>query len=139
MPAVVSLRDFLPVDDFGRAGSPGMHSLASPDHTRDVLIAAHQGVMKWLRGARDGRVYRSSGQPGADAGRLPRCGAPANAMRGTRPSQAARKRRRRGLLTATAPPLAAVRSGAGLTALGSVRLAYRAQIGWRSDRRHTEA
>lgn len=38
--AVASLRDFLPVGDFGRAGFPGMFSLASPDRIRDVLTAA---------------------------------------------------------------------------------------------------
>ncbi|MFG3547562.1 class I SAM-dependent methyltransferase [Streptomyces sp. NPDC047725] len=38
--AVESLRDFLPVGDFGRPGLPGMFSLAAPDRIRDVLDAA---------------------------------------------------------------------------------------------------
>ncbi|MET8571512.1 methyltransferase domain-containing protein [Streptomyces sp. NPDC004783] len=38
--AVESLRDFLPVGDFGRPGLPGMFSLAAPDRIRDVLAAA---------------------------------------------------------------------------------------------------
>ncbi|MDQ0681154.1 hypothetical protein QFZ56_000117 [Streptomyces achromogenes] len=38
--AVASLRDLLPVGDFGRPGLPGTFSLAAPDYIRDVLTAA---------------------------------------------------------------------------------------------------
>ncbi|MFD9292768.1 class I SAM-dependent methyltransferase [Streptomyces sp. NPDC060030] len=58
--ALASLRDFLPVGDFGRSGLPGMFSLAAPDHIRDVLAAADftgititeaQAYGAWGRGA----------------------------------------------------------------------------------------
>lgn len=38
--AIESLRDFLPVGDFGKAGLPGMFSLAAPDRIHDILEAA---------------------------------------------------------------------------------------------------
>jgi SAM-dependent methyltransferase len=71
--AVASLRDFLPVGDFGQPGAPGMFSLASPDRIRDVLttagftgIALNQtqvyGV--WGRGARDAAEFLLGTGPG---------------------------------------------------------------------------
>lgn len=38
--AMASLRDFLPVGDFGKPGMPGMFSLAAPDRVDDILTAA---------------------------------------------------------------------------------------------------
>ncbi|MFC7469651.1 class I SAM-dependent methyltransferase [Actinomadura keratinilytica] len=38
--AMASLRGILPLGDFGRAGTPGMFSLADPDHTRRLLTSA---------------------------------------------------------------------------------------------------
>ncbi|SEC93023.1 Ubiquinone/menaquinone biosynthesis C-methylase UbiE [Streptomyces sp. 2131.1] len=38
--AMATLRDFLPVGDFGRPGLPGMFSLSAPDRVREILTAA---------------------------------------------------------------------------------------------------
>ncbi|QNS02687.1 class I SAM-dependent methyltransferase [Streptomyces xanthii] len=38
--AMATLRDLLPVGDFGRPGEPGMFSLADPDRVRDLLASA---------------------------------------------------------------------------------------------------
>ncbi|MFI7004915.1 class I SAM-dependent methyltransferase [Streptomyces sp. NPDC050145] len=38
--AMATLRDLLPVGDFGRPGQPGMFSLAAPDRVRDILTSA---------------------------------------------------------------------------------------------------
>jgi SAM-dependent methyltransferase len=38
--AMASLRDFLPVGDFGKPGMPGMFSLAAPDRVDDILTSA---------------------------------------------------------------------------------------------------
>lgn len=38
--AMMELRAFLPIGEFGAPGSPGMFSLADPDHTRAMLSAA---------------------------------------------------------------------------------------------------
>ncbi|MEV0598915.1 methyltransferase domain-containing protein [Streptomyces sp. NPDC050315] len=71
--AVASLRDFLPVGDFGRAGLPGMFSLASPDRIRDVLTAAGfigitvnqaRAYGVWGRGAEDAAEFLLETGPG---------------------------------------------------------------------------
>ncbi|GAA3503407.1 methyltransferase domain-containing protein [Streptomyces prasinosporus] len=71
--AMASLRGFLPVGDFGRAGSPGMFSLASPDRVRDVLTAAGftgitvnrtQAHGVWGRGAADAAEFLLGTGPG---------------------------------------------------------------------------
>ncbi|GGZ29129.1 class I SAM-dependent methyltransferase [Streptomyces poonensis] len=71
--AMASLRDFLPVGDFGRTGSPGMFSLASPDRIRDVLAAAGftgitineaQAYGTWGRGAEDAAEFLLGTGPG---------------------------------------------------------------------------
>lgn len=71
--AVASLRDFLPVGDFGRSGLPGMFSLAAPDHIREVLTAAGftgititqaQVYGAWGRGAEDAAEFLLGTGPG---------------------------------------------------------------------------
>ncbi|MFF8596719.1 class I SAM-dependent methyltransferase [Streptomyces sp. NPDC015220] len=71
--AMTSLRDFLPVGDFGRAGSPGMFSLSSPDRVRDVLTAAgftgitvnqEQAHGRWGSGAADAAEFLLGTGPG---------------------------------------------------------------------------
>lgn len=71
--AVASLRDFLPVGDFGQPGAPGMFSLASPDRIRDVLTAAGfigitinqaQVYGAWGRGAGDAAEFLLGTGPG---------------------------------------------------------------------------
>ncbi|CAM5333164.1 class I SAM-dependent methyltransferase [Streptomyces griseomycini] len=71
--AMASLRGFLPVGDFGRVGSPGMFSLASPDRIRDVLTAAGftgititrvQAYGTWGHGAEDAAEFLLGTGPG---------------------------------------------------------------------------
>ncbi|MEU8033472.1 methyltransferase domain-containing protein [Streptomyces sp. NPDC049099] len=71
--AVESMRDFLPVGDFGRPGLPGMFSLASPDRIRDVLTAAGftdiaigqaQACGTWGHGAEDAAEFLLGTGPG---------------------------------------------------------------------------
>ncbi|MDQ0828298.1 hypothetical protein QF032_000142 [Streptomyces achromogenes] len=71
--AVASLRDLLPVGDFGRPGLPGMFSLAAPDYIRDVLTAAGftgititQAQMHgaWGHGAEDAAEFLLGTGPG---------------------------------------------------------------------------
>ena len=71
--AVASLRDFLPVGDFGSSGLPGMFSLAAPNHIRDVLTAAGftgititqaQVYGAWGRGAEDAAEFLLGTGPG---------------------------------------------------------------------------
>ncbi|MET9764921.1 class I SAM-dependent methyltransferase [Streptomyces sp. NPDC006372] len=71
--AVASLRDLLPVGDFGRPGLPGMFSLASPDHIRDVLTTARftgitidraQAYGTWGHGAEDAAEFLLGTGPG---------------------------------------------------------------------------
>ncbi|MFF3162196.1 class I SAM-dependent methyltransferase [Streptomyces sp. NPDC003273] len=71
--AVSSLRDFLPVGDFGQPGLPGMFSLAAPDHLRDVLTRAGltditikqvQAYGGWGHGAEDAAEFLLGTGPG---------------------------------------------------------------------------
>ncbi|GGM16358.1 methyltransferase [Streptomyces fumigatiscleroticus] len=71
--AVASLRDFLPVGDFGRPGLPGMFSLAVPDRIREVLTAAGftgvtveqaQAYGTWGHGAEDAAEFLLGTGPG---------------------------------------------------------------------------
>ncbi|WP_260610554.1 class I SAM-dependent methyltransferase [Streptomyces sp. WAC06614] len=71
--AMASLRDLLPVGDFGRTGSPGMFSLAAPDRLRDVLTAAGftavtvdraQAYGTWGHGAADAAQFLLATGPG---------------------------------------------------------------------------
>ncbi|WP_405608226.1 methyltransferase domain-containing protein [Streptomyces sp. NBC_01511] len=71
--AVASLRDFLPVGDFGQPGLPGMFSLASPDRIRDVLTTAGftgitlnqaQVYGAWGHGAADSAEFLLGTGPG---------------------------------------------------------------------------
>ncbi|OLZ65587.1 SAM-dependent methyltransferase [Streptomyces sp. IMTB 2501] len=71
--AMASLRDFLPVGDFGQPGLPGMFSLAAPDHIRDVLTAAGftnitvnqaQAYGAWGHGAEDAAEFLLATGPG---------------------------------------------------------------------------
>ncbi|WP_434587273.1 class I SAM-dependent methyltransferase [Streptomyces sp. A5-4] len=71
--AVESLRDFLPVGDFGRPGLPGMFSLAAPDRIRDTLASAGytgitinqaQAYGAWGRGAEDAAEFLLETGPG---------------------------------------------------------------------------
>ncbi|WP_225826504.1 class I SAM-dependent methyltransferase [Streptomyces naphthomycinicus] len=71
--AMTSLRDILPVGDFGRPGLPGMFSLADPDRIRDVLTAAGftgiaagkaEAYGTWGRGAEDAAGFLLGTGPG---------------------------------------------------------------------------
>ncbi|MFG2142186.1 class I SAM-dependent methyltransferase [Streptomyces sp. NPDC048650] len=71
--AVASLRDFLPVGDYGRPGLPGMFSLAAPARIRAVLTAAGftgitvnqaQSYGAWGRGAADAAEFLLGTGPG---------------------------------------------------------------------------
>lgn len=71
--AMASLRDVLPVGDFGRPGLPGMFSLAVPDRIREVLTAAGftgisinqaQSYGTWGDGAEDAAAFLLSTGPG---------------------------------------------------------------------------
>ncbi|POX48256.1 SAM-dependent methyltransferase [Streptomyces sp. Ru71] len=71
--AVASLRDFLPVGDFGTPGLPGMFSLAAPDRVREVLTAAGftgitvqrvQAYGAWGAGAEDAAEFLLGTGPG---------------------------------------------------------------------------
>ncbi|MFZ3572977.1 class I SAM-dependent methyltransferase [Streptomyces sp. BH097] len=71
--AMASLREFLPVGDFGRPGLPGMFSLASPDRIREVLAAAGftgvtvqrtQAYGTWGSGAKDAADFLLGTGPG---------------------------------------------------------------------------
>ncbi|CAM5533328.1 methyltransferase [Streptomyces purpurascens] len=71
--AMASLRDLLPVGDFGRPGLPGMFSLAAPDRIRDVLAAAgftgigidrSRAYGTWGRGAEDAAAFLLGTGPG---------------------------------------------------------------------------
>lgn len=71
--AMASLRDDLPVGDFGRPGLPGMFSLAAPDRIREVLAAAgfiDIGINKaqaygvWGHGAEDAAEFLLGTGPG---------------------------------------------------------------------------
>jgi hypothetical protein len=71
--AVASLRDILPVGDFGRPGLPGMFSLAAPDRIRDVLTSAGftgitvnqaQAYGTWGQGAEDAAEFLLGTGPG---------------------------------------------------------------------------
>jgi SAM-dependent methyltransferase len=71
--AVASLRDFLPVGDFGRPGLPGMFSLAARDRIRDILTAAGftgiainqaQAYGAWGHGAEDAAEFLLRTGPG---------------------------------------------------------------------------
>ncbi|GAA2323967.1 hypothetical protein GCM10010246_00850 [Streptomyces cuspidosporus] len=71
--AVASLRDFLPVGDFGRPGLPGMFSLADADSIRTVLTEAGftgiavdqaQAHGAWGHGAEDAADFLLESGPG---------------------------------------------------------------------------
>lgn len=71
--AMASLRDDLPVGDFGRPGLPGMFSLAVPDRIREVLgeagfidigINETQAYGVWGRGAEDAAEFLLGTGPG---------------------------------------------------------------------------
>ncbi|WP_251091695.1 class I SAM-dependent methyltransferase [Streptomyces sp. Caat 7-52] len=71
--AMMSLRDFLPVGDFGRPGLPGMFSLSGPDRIRDILTAAGftgitvdraQADGAWGHGAEDATEFLLGTGPG---------------------------------------------------------------------------
>lgn len=71
--AMASLRDHLPVGDFGRPGLPGMFSLAAPDRIREVLAAAGfigisinqaQAYGVWGNGAEDAAAFLLGTGPG---------------------------------------------------------------------------
>lgn len=71
--AMASLRDVLPVGDFGRPGLPGMFSLAAPDRVRAVLTAAGytgigvdrvQAYGTWGQGAEDAAAFLLDTGPG---------------------------------------------------------------------------
>ncbi|WP_324786973.1 class I SAM-dependent methyltransferase [Streptomyces sp. H51] len=71
--AVASLRDLLPVGDFGQPGLPGMFSLADPDRIRDVLTRAGltgiaikqvEAYGVWGRGAEDAARFLLGTGPG---------------------------------------------------------------------------
>ncbi|MFF4953251.1 class I SAM-dependent methyltransferase [Streptomyces chattanoogensis] len=71
--AMVTLRDLLPVGDFGRPGLPGMFSLAAPDRIREVLTAAGftgitinqaQTQGTWGHGAEDAAEFLLTTGPG---------------------------------------------------------------------------
>ncbi|MEV0122147.1 class I SAM-dependent methyltransferase [Streptomyces sp. NPDC050703] len=71
--AMASLRDVLPVGDFGRPGLPGMFSLAAPDRIRAVLTAAGytgigvdrvQAYGTWGHGAADAAAFLLGTGPG---------------------------------------------------------------------------
>ncbi|MFF4041370.1 class I SAM-dependent methyltransferase [Streptomyces sp. NPDC001816] len=71
--AMASLRDILPVGDFGRSGLPGMFSLDDPGRIRDVLTAAGftgitvnqaQAEGVWGRGAEDAAEFLLGSGPG---------------------------------------------------------------------------
>ncbi|EFL36882.1 methyltransferase [Streptomyces viridochromogenes DSM 40736] len=71
--AVASLRDFLPVGDFGRPGLPGMFSLSAPDRIHDVLTTAGftgiainqaQAYGTWGHGAEDAAEFLLGTGPG---------------------------------------------------------------------------
>ncbi|WP_430382027.1 class I SAM-dependent methyltransferase [Streptomyces sp. P10-4] len=70
---MASLRGLLPVGDFGRAGLPGMFSLAAADRVREILTAAgftHIAVERaqadgvWGRGAKDAAEFLLDTGPG---------------------------------------------------------------------------
>ncbi|MEU2714242.1 methyltransferase domain-containing protein [Streptomyces sp. NPDC007205] len=71
--AMASLRDILPVGDFGQPGLPGMFSLAAPDRIREVLTAAGftgvtvsqaQAHGVWGQGAEDAADFLLGTGPG---------------------------------------------------------------------------
>ncbi|AXL88833.1 SAM-dependent methyltransferase [Streptomyces sp. CB09001] len=71
--AMASLRDVLPVGDFGQPGLPGMFSLAAPDRIGDVLTAAGfvsidvnqvQAYGTWGRDAEDAADFLLGTGPG---------------------------------------------------------------------------
>ncbi|MGX1120391.1 SAM-dependent methyltransferase [Streptomyces ambofaciens] len=71
--AMASLRDVLPVGDFGRPGLPGMFSLAAPDRVGEVLTAAGfvdvtvnraQAHGAWGQGAEDAAEFLLGTGPG---------------------------------------------------------------------------
>ncbi|WP_030017132.1 class I SAM-dependent methyltransferase [Streptomyces monomycini] len=71
--AVASLRDIVPVGDFGQPGLPGMFSLAEPDRIRDVLATAGfttvsvdriQAYGTWGHGAADAADFLLATGPG---------------------------------------------------------------------------
>ncbi|MEU6090153.1 methyltransferase domain-containing protein [Streptomyces sp. NPDC047085] len=71
--AMASLRDILPVGDFGRTGLPGMFSLAASDRIHDVLTAAGftgvtvrqvQADCVWGHGAEDAAEFLLGTGPG---------------------------------------------------------------------------
>jgi SAM-dependent methyltransferase len=71
--AMASLRDILPVGDFGRTGLPGMFSLAASDRIHDVLTAAGftgvtvsqvQADCAWGHGAEDAAEFLLGTGPG---------------------------------------------------------------------------
>ncbi len=71
--AMGSLRDLLPVGDFGRPGLPGMFSLAAPDRIRELLAAAgftgigidqRQSYGTWGQGAEDAAAFLLGTGPG---------------------------------------------------------------------------
>ncbi|MFK4188523.1 hypothetical protein ACI2L4_31650 [Streptomyces sparsogenes] len=70
---MASLRDFLPVGDFGRPGLPGMFSLADADSIRTVLTGAGftgiavdrtQAYGAWGHGAEDAADFLLDSGPG---------------------------------------------------------------------------
>ena len=71
--AMASLRDILPVGDFGRPGLPGMFSLAAPDRIREALAAAGfigisinqaQAYGTWGHGVEDAAAFLLDTGPG---------------------------------------------------------------------------
>ncbi|MBL1086031.1 methyltransferase domain-containing protein [Streptomyces actinomycinicus] len=71
--AMTSLRDVLPVGEFGQPGLPGMFSLAEPDRIREVLTAAGftgitvsrtEALGAWGEGAEDAADFLLGTGPG---------------------------------------------------------------------------
>ncbi|WP_369217295.1 class I SAM-dependent methyltransferase [Streptomyces flavofungini] len=71
--AMTSLRDLLPVGDFGQPGLPGMFSLSTPDRIREVLTDAGftsigsnqaQSYGTWGQGAEDAAAFLLGTGPG---------------------------------------------------------------------------
>ncbi|MEU1213724.1 class I SAM-dependent methyltransferase [Streptomyces sp. NPDC005790] len=71
--ALATLRDWLPVGEFGATGGPGMFSLADPDRVEEVLKAAAftrirtrhvEAHGRWGEGARDAADFLLGSGPG---------------------------------------------------------------------------
>ncbi|GAA2229852.1 class I SAM-dependent methyltransferase [Streptomyces indiaensis] len=71
--ALASLKDILPLGDFGKAGGPGMFSLTDPGHIRDLLAAGGfdgvdvqriEAAGKWGADAADAAAFLLDSGPG---------------------------------------------------------------------------